>query len=110
MIRYILPGVILGILLAGCAPQVIHEEMEYRKLIVQGISPEKDSFLAQDIATARPAPLRVPEQIPRSSGQARRRRNSKASNLPYFCNTPPVQKVFPDVMPRKRLCCRTAFP
>lgn len=64
MIRYILPGVILGILLAGCAPQVIHEEMEYRKLIVQGISPEKDSFLAQDIATARPAPLRVPEQNP----------------------------------------------
>ena len=64
MIRHLLPGVILGLLLAGCAPQVIHEELEYRRLSVPELSPEKDSFQALDIATASPAPLRVPEQNP----------------------------------------------
>ena len=44
MIRRLLPGVILGLLPAGCAPQVIHEELEYRRLSVPELSPEKDSF------------------------------------------------------------------
>ena len=64
MIRHLLSGVISGLLLAGCAPQVIHEELEYHRLSVPGLSPEKDSFQAQDISTAHPAPLRVPEQNP----------------------------------------------
>ena len=64
MMRHFFPGIFLGLLLAGCAPQVIHEELEYRRLSVPGLSPEKDSFQARDIATAHPAPLRVPEQNP----------------------------------------------
>ena len=64
MIRHLLPGVILGLLLAGCAPQVIQEEPEYRRLSGPGLSPEKGSFRARDISTAHPAPLRVPGQNP----------------------------------------------
>lgn len=64
MIRHLLAGVFSGLLLAGCAPQVIHEELEYHRLSVPGLSPEKNSFQAQDISTAHPAPLRVPEQNP----------------------------------------------
>ncbi len=64
MIRHLLPGAILGLLLAGCAPQVIHEEPEYRRLSGPGLSPEKGSFRARDISTAHPAPLRVPGQNP----------------------------------------------
>lgn len=64
MIRRLLPGVILGLLLAGCAPQVIQEEPEYRRLAAPRLSPEKYSFRAQDISTVHPAPLRIPEQNP----------------------------------------------
>ena len=64
MIRHLLLGIILALLLAGCAPQVIHEKPEYRRLAVLRLSPEKDSFRAQDISTADPAPLRVPWQNP----------------------------------------------
>ena len=64
MIRHLLQGIILALLLAGCAPQVIHEKPEYQRLAVLGLSPEKDSFQAQDNSTAHPAPLRVPWQNP----------------------------------------------
>ena len=64
MLRHLLPEVILGLLLTGCAPHVIHAELEYRRLSGPELSPEKDSFRAQDISPAHPAPLRVPEQNP----------------------------------------------
>ncbi len=64
MMRHFFPGIFLSLLLSGCAPQVIHEEPEYRRLPVPGHSPEKDSFQAKDISTAHPAPLRVPRQKP----------------------------------------------
>ena len=44
MIRHLLQGIILALLLAGCAPQVIHEKPEYRRLAALRLSPEKDSF------------------------------------------------------------------